>query len=340
MDLRLDGVPFPVQWIPSRDVALEGLTSFFCDDCDEERDVDDDNMICSICGAFLTRKMNPVTAPASLNHEEEHIREQQHWDTLVDFLGEDIRSLVESAYSMRAPDRVVSESFLKSLSQCDVDENYCILQDCCLRLDPRFEAVIVPAAFASQKIVNFDMKFDLVFGIPACGEHEFENLEFIKGRILVLTRGRISFAEKYRRAVNAGALALIIVQTLDVFPFVMTDTVGELAVTERTLPCYMMSKSDGILLQRLYDKTTTNLQLIHRERINECAICCEEFKVGDRSLKLLCRHAYHADCVLGWLKTKSSCPLCRVNLNPGDGLHDNRREGSPRHSNGHQAYTV
>jgi hypothetical protein len=205
--------------------------------------------------------------------------------------------------------------------------------------------LLVPAAFAPHRASSSgsgdSQEAGIVFGVPECGERALDNLEFVRGRVLVLVRGRVPFAEKYRRAVDAGAAALIIVQTLDVYPFVMTDTVGELALCDFTLPCYMMSKADGTLLERLYKEapTSTNLQLIHRERVKECSICCEEFQVGEPVLKLLCRHAYHASCVLGWFKNgKTSCPLCRVDLDTGK--DDRRTAAIQLDSHGHQAYAV
>ncbi|KAK4432259.1 E3 ubiquitin-protein ligase ATL41 [Sesamum alatum] len=45
----------------------------------------------------------------------------------------------------------------------------------------------------------------------------------------------------------------------------------------------------------------------------ECAICLSMFQEGEKVRVLpLCRHGFHSDCVDTWLRTRSSCPLCRA----------------------------
>ncbi|XVF56682.1 hypothetical protein PTKIN_Ptkin06aG0140100 [Pterospermum kingtungense] len=47
----------------------------------------------------------------------------------------------------------------------------------------------------------------------------------------------------------------------------------------------------------------------------DCSVCLSEFQ-EDESLRLLpkCNHAFHVPCIDTWLKSHSSCPLCRVNI--------------------------
>ncbi|KAK8480533.1 hypothetical protein V6N13_031458 [Hibiscus sabdariffa] len=47
----------------------------------------------------------------------------------------------------------------------------------------------------------------------------------------------------------------------------------------------------------------------------ECSVCLSEF-MEDESLRLLpkCNHAFHVPCIDTWLKSHSSCPLCRANI--------------------------
>ncbi|CDP13993.1 unnamed protein product [Coffea canephora] len=47
----------------------------------------------------------------------------------------------------------------------------------------------------------------------------------------------------------------------------------------------------------------------------ECAICLGIFQDGEK-VKVLpdCNHRYHSECIDEWLRTQSSCPLCRASL--------------------------
>lgn len=58
------------------------------------------------------------------------------------------------------------------------------------------------------------------------------------------------------------------------------------------------------------------------EKESECSICLGVFQKEEK-IKMLtrCGHAYHAECVDTWLRTRSSCPLCRASLRV-DPLHN------------------
>ncbi len=45
-----------------------------------------------------------------------------------------------------------------------------------------------------------------------------------------------------------------------------------------------------------------------------CPICLEAYKAGDEiawSKNDHCYHAYHSDCIVGWLMERNECPMCR-----------------------------
>ena len=45
-----------------------------------------------------------------------------------------------------------------------------------------------------------------------------------------------------------------------------------------------------------------------------CGVCQEEMSVGDEGRMLGCRHKFHSDCALKWLREKATCPLCRYQM--------------------------
>ncbi|KAJ7978010.1 putative Ring finger protein [Quillaja saponaria] len=49
----------------------------------------------------------------------------------------------------------------------------------------------------------------------------------------------------------------------------------------------------------------------------ECAVCLCEFE-DDEKLRLIpkCDHVFHPDCIDEWLKSHTTCPVCRANLAP------------------------
>ena len=53
----------------------------------------------------------------------------------------------------------------------------------------------------------------VVWATPACAEVDFSNADDLKGRIVVVRRGMVSFVAKAERAAKAGATALIVVNT-------------------------------------------------------------------------------------------------------------------------------
>lgn len=42
-----------------------------------------------------------------------------------------------------------------------------------------------------------------------------------------------------------------------------------------------------------------------------CAICLEDFRVGDMIRTIPCFHCYHTNCIDQWLREKAICPICK-----------------------------
>ncbi|KAL2484865.1 RING-H2 finger protein ATL32 [Abeliophyllum distichum] len=53
---------------------------------------------------------------------------------------------------------------------------------------------------------------------------------------------------------------------------------------------------------------------------SECAICLSMFQQEEKVKVLpICHHGFHSECVDKWLRTRSSCPLCRALIRHGQG---------------------
>lgn len=49
---------------------------------------------------------------------------------------------------------------------------------------------------------------------------------------------------------------------------------------------------------------------VQSEAGEQCTICTEYFKEGDRIGALPCQHNFHSDCLKSWLQRRNVCPLC------------------------------
>jgi E3 ubiquitin-protein ligase RNF115/126 len=47
---------------------------------------------------------------------------------------------------------------------------------------------------------------------------------------------------------------------------------------------------------------------------HDCAVCKENFAPGVEVVRLPCEHFYHEACIMPWLESHNSCPVCRHEL--------------------------
>jgi len=54
---------------------------------------------------------------------------------------------------------------------------------------------------------------------------------------------------------------------------------------------------------------------VDEENAPSCSICMENYEPGTRIKRLPCNHEFHPDCIIPWLETNNSCPICRQTFN-------------------------
>lgn len=51
------------------------------------------------------------------------------------------------------------------------------------------------------------------------------------------------------------------------------------------------------------------------DKVLQCTVCMEDFKLGEPVRRLSCLHHFHNDCITPWLELHGTCPICRKLLN-------------------------
>ena len=148
-------------------------------------------------------------------------------------------------------------------------------------------------------------------------------------------RGGCSFALKAQRCQAAGAVAVIVCNSVAKWPFVMDDSKGESAGLK--LPVVMLRKDHGeALLQQASAPTGDGkppeqqgeaksgdgtqstgeclVKIAPQDRDMSCVVCHCPFSKGDTCIRMPCLHIFHEQCILPWLKIRNSCPTCRHEL--------------------------
>jgi len=138
----------------------------------------------------------------------------------------------------------------------------------------------------------------------------------MKGKVVLMQRGDITFLEKARLAQSFGALGVIVIQSSKIWPYTMTDQTKQSG--DLTVPSVMISQVDGKIIHQLMeeveDDEAVEVRLFTRERKLACPVCQDDFELEEEAVKLPCSHYYHLPCITTWLKQRNTCPLCRFEL--------------------------
>jgi len=52
---------------------------------------------------------------------------------------------------------------------------------------------------------------------------------------------------------------------------------------------------------------------------DQCPVCLDFYRADDPpAMRLKCKHTFHEDCLIPWLKKTATCPVCRMDLPTDD----------------------
>mmetsp|Transcript_4131 Transcript_4131/g.8532 ORF Transcript_4131/g.8532 Transcript_4131/m.8532 type:complete len:664 (-) Transcript_4131:276-2267(-) len=81
--------------------------------------------------------------------------------------------------------------------------------------------------------------------------------------------------------------------------------------------------ASGTALKNLPLITVASEDLVENR---ECSICLEEHEIGSVAVRMPCAHIFHKNCVVDWLKSHCTCPVCRYELPTDDANFERQRE--------------
>jgi hypothetical protein len=319
------------------------LNQRHCPDCDEE--YLDEGDYCLVCGAGIILIPLPQAPTSSIGGAGiAGVGEEENLTAYLDLFGIDFRELVER-FNSSSNNQVISQDYASTLGKIDVDERFTILFNYVIRIGP-LKVNSVPANF-SPLSVDAIIEAPLVIADPVCCESSLNNANQVRGSIVLIERGLVSFAQKCKQAQDAGAVAIIVTQTNAKWPFVMADSAGELEGAVFQVPVCMVSQTDGELLVKwVHSKmkaaankssnsnSSSSTQVIFKceELTKECSVCQDDMDVGENVLRLSCCHAFHSECIMTWLHKHNNCPMCRYEM-PSVAATSAAAPHSTRHGN-------
>ncbi|XP_021902538.1 E3 ubiquitin-protein ligase synoviolin B-like [Carica papaya] len=64
-------------------------------------------------------------------------------------------------------------------------------------------------------------------------------------------------------------------------------------------------------LFRLREERRLDGEATNDRELGDCTVCLDQLSGAKELIDMPCHHVFHEACILRWLETKNSCPLCR-----------------------------
>jgi len=78
---------------------------------------------------------------------------------------------------------------------------------------------------------------------------------------------------------------------------------------------YVSDPKDKDKLEEIPEFNINSTTELSKLKAKNCTICLEDFKIKDKLIYLPCFHLFHKDCIVNWVKSNSTCPLCKLDIN-------------------------
>ncbi|RLN53392.1 hypothetical protein BBJ29_004274 [Phytophthora kernoviae] len=293
---------------PTTDNAA--VAELFCRDCNEVAQTSTaDGKRCLVCGCELERRQQTTTGQNAAGVRLGSAASVQELQAMV------MRLLTQIGGDWNGGDngarRPASDEAVENLGSFAADQASTIEVAVVVR-GIKGEVIAAPGNFGPCESLK---EHNVIVADPFDGAKPFQNASEMSGKIVVMTRGGCTFARKVLRAQAAGAAGVIIIQTVDVWPYTMTDSTGE--SKDVTIPAFMMSSKHGKgFVEYLHDKSKepVTADIVVRKDARECVICQVEMSIGMKVTRMPCQHMFHTACLHEWLQIGNSCPICRVEI--------------------------
>lgn len=75
---------------------------------------------------------------------------------------------------------------------------------------------------------------------------------------------------------------------------------------------YDLEKIIDLSIKDYIDKNSNKISYTNlKDKDDECIICYENFDENNEILIFKCKHYFHRECIIKWLKKNNNCPICQ-----------------------------